>query len=77
MAAIYGGETRGDPVPADAPPLFTVVAQDYADWSNADRSAHLHVFARGAHGFSMVRQGLPCDRWIDLFEAWLADQGFA
>ena len=88
VAAIYGGETRGDPVPADAPPLFAVIAQDdrllfkiveglYADWSNADRPAELHIFARGAHGFGMVRQGLPCDRWIDLFEAWLADQGFA
>ena len=87
-APIYGGETRGRPVPADAPPLFTVIAQDdrylfkiveqlYADWSNADRPAELHIFAKGGHGFGMVRQGLPCDRWIDLFEAWMADQGFA
>ena len=88
VAAIYGGETRGHPVPADAPPLFTLIAQDdrllfhmveglYADWSAADRSAELHVFARGAHGFGMVAQGLPSDRWIDLFEAWLGDRGFA
>ncbi len=28
IAPIYGGETRGAPVPADAPPLFTAVAQD-------------------------------------------------
>ena len=86
VAPIYGGETRGRPVPADAPPLFTVVAQDdrllfkvveglYADWSNADRPAELHIFARGAHGFGMVRQGLPVDRWTDLFADWLADQG--
>jgi acetyl esterase/lipase len=84
VAAIYGGETRGDPVPADAPPLFTVIAHDdrllfhmveglYLDWSAADRSAELHIFARGAHGFGMIRQGLPSDRWIDLFEAWLGD----
>ncbi len=70
VAPIYGGETRGRPVPADAPPLFTVVAHDdrylfhmveglYSDWSMADRSCELHVFARGAHGFGMVRQGLP------------------
>ena len=26
VGAIYGGETRGAPVPADAPPLFSVVA---------------------------------------------------
>ena len=87
VAPIYGGETRGKPVPADAPPLFTCVAQDdrlifhmveglYLDWSRADRPAELHVFARGAHGFGMVRQGLPVDRWTDLLGDWLADRGF-
>jgi acetyl esterase/lipase len=88
VAAIYGGETRGDPVPTDAPPLFTLIAQDdrllfhmveqlYLDWSNADRSAELHLFARGAHGFGMIPQGMPSDRWPGMFEAWLADGGFA
>jgi acetyl esterase/lipase len=87
VAPIYGGETRGRPVPQDAPPLFTVIAHDdrllfhmveglYLDWSAADRSCELHVFARGSHGFGMVRQGLPSDRWIDLLGAWLADRGF-
>jgi dienelactone hydrolase len=87
LAPIYGGETRGRPVPTDAPPLFTVIAHDdrylfhmveglYSDWSMADRSAELHIFARGAHGFGMVKQGLPSDRWIDLMGAWLADKGF-
>ena len=28
IAPIYGGETQGAPVPPDAPPLFTAVAQD-------------------------------------------------
>ena len=83
IAPIYGGETRGARVPADAPPLFTAVAQDdilvkiieglHADWSAADRSSELHVFARGGHGFGMVRQGLPSDRWTDLFPSWLGD----
>ena len=88
VAAVYGGETRGQPVPPDAPPLFTTIAHDdrllfhmveglYLDWSAADRSAELHIFARGLHGFGMIRQGLPSDRWIDLFEAWLGDLGFA
>jgi dienelactone hydrolase len=87
-APIYGGETGGRPVPADAPSLFTCIAQDdrilfkvveglYADWSNADRPAELHIFARGGHGFGMIRQGLPVDRWSDLLADWLADQGFA
>jgi acetyl esterase/lipase len=85
IAPIYGGETCGSAVPADAPPLFTAVAHDdilrriveglYLDWSEADRSAELHLFARGAHGFGMVRQGMPSDRWTDLFLAWLEDSG--
>ncbi len=83
IAPIYGGETRGAAVPADAPPLFTAVAQDdilvriveglYADWTAADRPCEFHVFARGAHGFGMIRQGLPSDRWTELFLAWLED----
>ena len=81
MAAIYGGETRGEAVPEDAPPLFGAAAQDdflvgivkglHADWSAAGRPAELHVFARGGHGFGMVRQGLPSDHWNELLLAWL------
>jgi acetyl esterase/lipase len=84
VGAIYGGETRGAQVPADAPPLFSVVAQDdllvkiaeglHLDWSDAGRPSELHVFARGGHGFGMVRQGAPSDRWTDLFLAWLQDR---
>jgi acetyl esterase/lipase len=83
IAPIYGGETRGAPVPADAPPLFTAAAQDdilirivqgvCADWTAGNRSSELHVFARGQHGFGMVKQGLPSDHWTDLFLAWLDD----
>ena len=85
IAPIYGGETLGEPVPDDAPPLFAAVAQDdilvrivegvYLDWSSADRPSELHVFARGSHGFGMVKQGLPSDRWTELFLAWLDDLG--
>jgi dienelactone hydrolase len=88
VAPIYGGETQGRPVPADAPPLFTAVAQDdrllfrvveglYADWSSADRLAELHIFTRGGHGFGMGARGLPVDRWTELLGDWLMDQGFA
>ena len=88
VAAIYGGETGGKPAPADAPPLFACVAQDdvlfyrvvealYADWTDAGRSAELHIYRRGAHGFGMAKQGLPCDRWIEQFHQWLTDLGFA
>ena len=87
-APIYGGTTGGKPVPADAPPLFLCIAYDdnlllksveglYADWSKAGRPTELHIFARGGHGFGMVKRGLPVDRWVDLFGDWLIDQGFA
>lgn len=85
-APIYGGEMGGRAVPADAPPLFMAIAQDdrlllrsvegvYAAWMAADRPTEFHLFARGGHGFGMVRRGLPTDRWIDLFGDWLADRG--
>ncbi len=88
VGAIYGGETQGRPVAADAPPLFTCIAQDdlllyrvvegvYSDWSDANRSAELHIYRRGQHGFGMVKQGFPSDRWIDQFHAWLVDLDFA
>lgn len=88
VGAIYGGETLGKLVPADAPPLFTCVAQDdfllyrvveglYADWTDAGRSAELHIYRRGTHGFGMVKQGAPSDRWIEQFHDWLVDLKFA
>jgi acetyl esterase/lipase len=87
VAPIYGGETLDRPVPADAPPMFTALAQDdallyrvveklYADWTDAGRSAEMHIWRRGQHGFGMIRQEAPVDRWIDLFHDWLSDQGF-
>jgi acetyl esterase/lipase len=83
IAPIYGGETRGASIPEDAPPLFASVAQNdllvgivrglHADWSAAGHSSELHAFARGGHGFGMIRQGLPSDHWTDLFSSWLKD----
>ncbi|MBI2738633.1 MAG: dienelactone hydrolase family protein [Rhodospirillales bacterium] len=88
VAAIYGGETRGEPVPADAPPLFTCIAQDdlllyrvterlYSDWTDAGCSAELHVWRRGGHGFGVAKRGMPSDRWTEQFHDWLTDLGFA
>lgn len=85
--AIYGGETRGMPVPENAPALFTCIAQDdrlllrvveglYAEWSQADRPVELHIFGRGTHGFGMVPQGAPSDRWTQMFTDWMRDQGW-
>ena len=86
-APIYGGETAGAAVPADAPPLFTAAAGDdrmlvrvveglYRDWVEADRPAEMHIYTRGGHGFGLAIQDKPVDKWLTLFGDWLVDQGF-
>ena len=85
IGAIYGGETRrragagrrAAAVLRRRPGRHPASRSSRAStWTGptADRSAELHVFGRGAHGFGMVRQGTPSDRWTDLFLAWLADR---
>ncbi len=75
-------------VPADAPPAFILAATDdqlglaphsvklYTDWVAAKKSAELHLYAKGGHGFGMRTQNLPSDHWIALFGDWLDTQGF-
>jgi acetyl esterase/lipase len=87
-APIYGSVYSSVKVPRDAPPLFICCASDdalaqpgdsislYSSWQRAAKSAELHVYARGNHGFGMSKQGLPCDTWIDRFGDWLGQQGF-
>lgn len=86
-AAMYAA-WPGREVPADAPPLFLAGASDdplieiranaalYAAWLAAGRSAELHLYAHGGHGFALNPQGLPVDRWIDRFWEWLHAEGF-
>lgn len=33
----------------------------------------LHRYQRGGHGFGMVKQGCPSDRWIERLHDWLTD----
>ncbi len=90
VAPIYPAASafKGDPVPADAPPIFLAAATDdqlglamdsvalYTKWTAAHKSAELHMFAKGGHGFGMRKQGLPSDQWINRFAAWLEMQGW-
>jgi acetyl esterase/lipase len=73
-------------VPADAPPLFILCADDdplmargsarlYTKWKEAGHPAELHIYARGGHGFGMNQRGLPVDSWIERFRDWLDSQG--
>jgi acetyl esterase/lipase len=72
-------------VPADAPPLFSVVAADdtlclsgcmeaFQAWQAAGRPAELHIYAEGGHGFGMARRGLPIDSWIDRLADWMGSR---
>ena len=86
-ASVYGEWWEGW-VPSDAPPLFVTAAGDdpliavrsnaslYEAWHAAGRRAELHLYARGGHGFALIRQGLPSDGWIDRFWEWLVAEGF-
>ena len=90
VAPIYaGGERFNDvSVPADAPPMFVAAATDdqlglvpasvalYQKWMEAHKSAELHMYAKGGHGFGMRKQNLPTDHWIDRFADWLELQGW-
>ena len=90
VAPIYaaGARFKDDPVPADAPPMFAVAATDdqlglapqsvalYEKWTGANKSAELHMYANGGHGFGMRKQNLPTDHWIDRFDDWLELQGW-
>jgi len=89
VAPIYaGGEWKDLSVPPDAPPMFIAAATDdslglapasvalYEKWSSAKKSAELHMYAKGGHGFGMRTHSLPTDHWIDRFAEWLELQGY-
>ncbi len=84
-APIYGGGTGNAAIPTDAPALFILVASDdgasagslklYSEWKAAGKSAELHIYSKGGHGFGMNKRGLPVDTWIERFHDWLGVQG--
>lgn len=90
VAPIYGAASglKDVPVPADAPPMFIAAATDdqlgmapdsvalYQRWLSAGKSAELHLYAKGGHGFGMRKQNLPTDQWIERFADWLQLQGW-
>jgi acetyl esterase/lipase len=90
VAPIYGaaGRLKDATVPADAPPMFILAATDdqlglapesvalYEKWTAAHKTAELHMYAQGGHGFGMHKKGIPTDHWIDRFADWLQLEGF-
>lgn len=86
IAPIYGAPFEPVHVPADAPPMFILVASDdpllstqcvtfYQAWKTAGKEAELHVYAKGGHGFGMKQQNLPIDTWPDRLADWMRTQG--
>ena len=90
VAPIYAAASmfKDYPVPADAPPIFIAAATDdnlglapdsvalYQKWVDAHKSAELHMYAKGGHGFGMRQHNIPTDHWIDRFADWLQLEGF-
>jgi acetyl esterase/lipase len=80
MAAVKTADVK-----SDAPPLFVAAATNdglapdsvnlYSKWIAAGKSAEIHIYSKGGHGFGMRKQNLPTDQWIDRFGEWLGVQG--
>jgi acetyl esterase/lipase len=81
VGVIYGA-APARPVPKDAPPVFIALAADdgllghasvpiFEDWRAAGKSAELHVYAAGEHGFGMRGVGTSADHWNEHFVQWL------
>jgi acetyl esterase/lipase len=89
LAPIYAymGAVPPAPVPSDAPPMFVAAATDdglglapqsvdlYSKLAAAKKSAELHMYSKGGHGFGLRTNGTPSDTWIDRCGDWLAVQG--
>jgi acetyl esterase/lipase len=86
-APIYSAPWEVAEVPADAPPLFLALANDdqmavdtsiplYTKWRAAGHPAELHIYAKGGHGFGMLKKNLPSDHWIEHFGEWVRGEGF-
>lgn len=85
---LFRDPKRNMGVPKDAPPIFVCAATDdqlnlaphsialYNDWVAAGKTAELHMYSKGGHGFGMRKQNLPSDTWIERFAEWLNVQGF-
>ena len=77
---------RDAKVPADAPPLFIVATSNdglrftadgiemYKKWLAVKRTAEIHIYAKGGHGFGMRKQNLPSDNWVESFYVFLKQE---
>lgn len=77
----------GFSIPADAPPVFFLVAHDdkdnpieaallYLEFKKRGLSAELHICAKGGHGFGMRRDGNPINDWPKRCAEWMQSLGY-
>ncbi|MEX0289717.1 MAG: alpha/beta hydrolase [Flavobacteriaceae bacterium] len=76
-------------VPEDAPPMLAICSSDdplglaadsvnlYSSWLKSGKSAGLHMYSKGGHGYGMKEQGLPSDHWIARFHDWAIAEDLA
>lgn len=88
LAASIYGVMENQAVPSDAPPIFVAAAADdqtipikkslniFAAWHDAGRSAELHVYEKGGHGFGMIEHHTTSDNWTSDLENWLRAHGW-
>ena len=80
IGPVYGGMGPVE-VPADAPPMFNVIATDdflfqgqfgvVQSWFEAGRPVEFHLYQNGGHGFGLGNPNRTSNRWFDAFIHWL------
>jgi acetyl esterase/lipase len=85
IAPIYGS-MEAVKVPADAPPLFAVLAADdplfankgfglIESWQKAGKPVEFHLYQAGGHGFGLGKKGTTSTGWFEDFMHWLDANG--
>ena len=80
-APIYPNMAAMD-VPANAPPIFVLIASDdfllergalglVQSWRAAGKPIEFHLLANGGHGFGLGRPGTSTQDWMELLYRWL------
>jgi acetyl esterase/lipase len=86
IAPVYGS-MEAVTVPADAPPMFAVLASDdplfakkgfglIDSWQQAGKQVEFHLYQHGGHGFGLGKKGTTSTGWFDAFMLWLDTNGF-
>ncbi|MEZ5044738.1 MAG: alpha/beta hydrolase [Saprospiraceae bacterium] len=80
IGPIYGGMGPIE-VPANAPPMFNVIATDdflfrgqfgvIDSWYKAGIPVEFHLYQNGGHGFGLGNPNRTSNRWFDAFIHWL------